>query len=297
MIKYSVSNEDYRRMLCAPRVLLFRLLSFMVTLGSMQLAVAETPLRVLTSIKPLQLIALDVGGDAIRAEVLLDPRFSPHDYQLRPSDRLKLNAADVVFWVGPQLEAFLRQPIKSLPKQTTVVSFQDADEDPHVWMDPIVTIGVARRMAVVFSTLQPERRAYFEANSERLASALLQQDLVHREQLKQFPNLHGFMVSHDAYSRFERRYGFAHRAALTNAADMPPSAKSMLNIERELADGRIACIWRQPQEGKLYERLVAGKNIRAVTIDAMAAEIPNASGGVELFYQRLWQAVILCVAS
>lgn len=278
-------------MLSALRVLLFTVLS-----GAISSALAEAPLRVLTSIKPLQLIALAVGGDAIRADALLDPQFSPHDYQLRPSDRAKLNDTDVLFWVGPQLEAFLQQPIKSLSGRATVVSLQDADEDPHVWMDPIAATNIAQRMAAAFATARPERRTYFEANSDRLAKVLIQQDADHRAQLKQLQSLRGFMVSHDAYSRFERRYGLAHRAALTNAADMPPSAKSLMNIERELSNGSITCVWRQPQEGKLYQRLVSDKGIHSVTIDAMAADIPIGADGVELFYQRLWTAVIACLA-
>ena len=273
-----------------------RVLLFAVLFGVVQFALAEAPLRVLTSIKPLQLIALAVGGDAVRVDVLLDPQFSPHDYQLRPSDRAKLNDAAMVFWVGPQLEAFLQQPIKSLSNRATIVSLQDADEDPHIWMDPIATISIARKMATTLVAARPERRAYFEANSERLATALMQQDAEHRAQLKQLPALRGFMVSHDAYSRFERRYGLAHRAALTDASDMPPSAKSLMNIERELADGRIACVWRQPHEGKLYERIVGGKNIRSITIDAMAVGVPLDSRGIEVFYQRLWEAAIACLA-
>lgn len=272
-----------------------RVLLFIGSLGAAHFAVAEAPLRVLTSIKPLQLIALAVGGDAVHVDALLDPQFSPHDYQLRPSDRAKLNDAAIVFWVGPQLEVFLQQPIKSLSGRSIIISLQDDAADPHIWMDPIAAISIARRMAATFATVRPERRAYFETNGERLATTLVQQDVKHRSQLKRASTVRGFMVSHDAYSRFEGRYGLAHRAALSNAADMPPSAKTLMNIEHELNDGHIACIWRQPQEGKLYQRVISGKNIRSVTIDAMAADVPLDSGGIELFYERLWGAVMNCL--
>ncbi len=277
-------------MLSALRVLLFVMIS-----GSAQFAAAEAPLRVLTSIRPLQLIALAVGGDAVDVDALLDPQFSPHDYQLRPSDRTKLNNAAIVFWVGPRLEAFLQSSITSLPSHITVISVQDAEEDPHIWMDPIATISIARNMAMTFAAARPERRTYFAANSERLATALKRQDADRHAELRQLSSLRGFLVSHDAYSRFEKRYGLEHRAALTDASDMPPSARALMNIERELADGRIACVWRQPHEGKLYERVVAGKNLRSVTIDAMAAGVPVDSSGIEIFYQRVWGAVISCL--
>jgi len=273
-----------------------RVLLLMGALGGAHAALAESPLRVLVSVKPLQLIALAVGGDAIRAQVLLDPQVSPHDYQLRPSDRAKLGNADIVFWVGPQLEAFLQQPLKALPSTTALVGLQQDDGDPHIWMDPIAEIQIARRMAAEFAALRPQDRALFETNAERLADALNRLDKDQRAQLGQLPKLRGFMVTHDAYGRFEHRYGFAHRAALTDASDTPPSAKSLMNIERELAEGRIACIWRQPHEGRLFQRLVAKRNIRTVTIDAMAAGIPSTADGALQFYQRLWSAVITCVA-
>jgi len=285
-------------MLSALRVLLLKQASWLVigTYCLAQSAMAEAPLRVLTSIKPLQLIALAVGGDAIRTDALLDPQFSPHDYQLRPSDRAKLGDADVIFWVGPKLEAFLQPALNALSGHATIIALQDDEEDPHVWMDPIVAVQIARRMAAAFATMRPAQRGYFEANADRLATVLAQQDIDHRAQLKQLAALRGFMVSHDAYSRFERRYGLEHRAALTNAADMPPSAKSLLNIERGLADGSITCVWRQSQESKLYERVVAGRNIRVVTIDAMASQVSSGADGVVLFYQRLWGAVMSCLA-
>ena len=285
-------------MLCALRVLLLKQALWLV-IGACwlaQAAMAEAPMRVLTSIKPLQLIALAVGGDAVRADALLDPQFSPHDYQLRPSDREKLGDAEIIFWVGPQLEAFLQSPLNALSGRATIVSLQDAETDPHVWMDPMAVVQIAHRMATVFAAMRPAQREYFAANADRVATALAQQDADHRAQLKQLPTLPGFMVSHDAYSRFEQRYGLAHRAALTNAADMPPSAKSLLSIERQLADGSITCIWRQPQESKLYERVVAGRNIRVVTIDAMASKIPSTADGIVLFYQRLWGVVMSCLA-
>jgi zinc transport system substrate-binding protein len=261
-----------------------------------ELAMADAPLRVLTSIKPLQLIALAVGGDAIRADALLDPQFSPHDYQLRPSDRAKLGKADVIFWIGPRLEAFLQTPLNALPARTTIVSLQDSDEDPHVWMDPIAAIEIAHRMATTFATMRPGELEYFEANANRLAAALKQQDAEHRGQLKQFSALRGFMVSHDAYSRFERRYGLAHRAALTDAADMPPSAKSLSAIERELGNGSIACIWRQPQESKLFQRVIAERTLKTVTIDAMAAQLPITQDAIQSFYNQLWKEMISCLA-
>jgi zinc transport system substrate-binding protein len=68
-------------------------------------ALAEV--RVLTSIKPLQLIAAAVQDGAGSPEVLLPPGASPHHHALRPSDIRKVGEADLFYWIGPDLEMFL----------------------------------------------------------------------------------------------------------------------------------------------------------------------------------------------
>ncbi|HEY3697982.1 MAG TPA: zinc ABC transporter substrate-binding protein [Spongiibacteraceae bacterium] len=268
----------------------------MATFSFASIAVADAPLRVLTSIRPLQLLAVAVGGDAITASSLLDPQFSPHDYQLRPSDRAKLDNADVIFWIGPHLELFLQPVISALPAHAAIVGLQDAEQDGHMWLDPIAAIQIARRMADIFSELRPAQKALFRANAEQLTAALTRQDENHRAELKRLTAVHGYMVEHDAYSRFEARYGLTHHAALTNVADLPPSATVMLSIKRQLHDGSVTCVWREPQESKLLKSVIADSNPKIVTIDAMAARIPVNKDGALQFYQGLWEAVISCVA-
>lgn len=277
-------------------VRIFRTLLLMATVSFAPIVRADAPLRVLTSIKPLQLLAVAVGGNAITANSLLDPQFSPHDYQLRPSDRAKLDNADVIFWIGPRLELFLQPIVNALPAHSVIVSLQDTEEDGHMWLDPIAAIQIARRMADIFSELRPAQKALFRANAEQLAAVLTQQDESHRAELKSLTAVRGYMVEHDAYSRFEARYGLTHRAALTNAADLPPNATAMLSIKRQLLNGGITCVWREPQESKLLKSLIADSNPKIVTIDAMAARIPVNRDGILQFYQNLWESVTSCVA-
>lgn len=63
--------------------------------------------RVLTSITPLQLIATAVQDGVGTPDVLLPSGASPHHYSLRPSDLRRVKEADLVYWIGPDLESFL----------------------------------------------------------------------------------------------------------------------------------------------------------------------------------------------
>jgi len=67
----------------------------------------QAEVKLLTSIKPLQLIAAAVQDGAGTPDVLLPPGASPHHYSLRPSDVRRLREADLFYWIGPDLESFL----------------------------------------------------------------------------------------------------------------------------------------------------------------------------------------------
>lgn len=64
--------------------------------------------KVLTTIKPIAFIVNAITVGVGEPAVLLDPQKSPHHHHLSPGELKKLAQADVVFWVGPPLESFLK---------------------------------------------------------------------------------------------------------------------------------------------------------------------------------------------
>ncbi len=68
--------------------------------------------QVLTSIKPIQLIAIEIMQNTSSPEVILASNTSPHDYALRPSDVKRIRNADVIIWFGKDLEPFLSKVVE-----------------------------------------------------------------------------------------------------------------------------------------------------------------------------------------
>ena len=91
-------------------------------LAALLIAPAQAEVRVLTSIKPLQLIAAAVQDGAGSPDVLLPPGASPHHYALRPSDIRRLGEAELFYWVGPDLESFLPRVLEG--RQAPTLSLQ-----------------------------------------------------------------------------------------------------------------------------------------------------------------------------
>ncbi len=84
---------------------------------------ARAEVQVLTSIKPLQLIAAAVQDGVGTPEVLLPPGASPHHYALRPSDVRRVREATLLYWIGPDLESFLPRVLSG--RELPSVAVQD----------------------------------------------------------------------------------------------------------------------------------------------------------------------------
>ena len=82
--------------------------------------------RVVASIKPVHALVAGIMQGVGEPDLLMTGGGSPHTYSLRPSQARALQGAGLVFWVGPDLEAFLEKPVGTLAKEATVVTLLEA---------------------------------------------------------------------------------------------------------------------------------------------------------------------------
>ncbi|AWK86108.1 zinc ABC transporter substrate-binding protein ZnuA [Azospirillum thermophilum] len=99
-------------------------LSAVLLLSLASAARAEGP-KVVASIKPIHSLVASVMQGVGEPALLVKGAGSPHTYALKPSDAKALSAADLVVWVGPELEGFLEKPLKSNAPKATVVTLME----------------------------------------------------------------------------------------------------------------------------------------------------------------------------
>ncbi len=75
-------------------------------------ALAAAP-KVVVSIKPIHSLVASVMQGVGEPALLVRGGASPHTYTLKPSDAKSLSAADLVVWVGPEMEGFLEKPLSA----------------------------------------------------------------------------------------------------------------------------------------------------------------------------------------
>ncbi|WP_018868609.1 MULTISPECIES: zinc ABC transporter substrate-binding protein [unclassified Thioalkalivibrio] len=92
------------------------------------MAAADKP-RIVATILPIHSIVAALGEDAFDVELLVPATASPHGYSMRPSEARRLQNADMVVWVGPDLETFLERPLRSAGSREIISLMDDLDLD------------------------------------------------------------------------------------------------------------------------------------------------------------------------
>jgi zinc transport system substrate-binding protein len=88
-------------------------------------AYADAP-DVVVSIKPIHSLVAAIMAGVAEPKLIVDGAASPHTFTMKPSNARTLENSDMVFWVGPGMEAFLSKPLTALASKATVVTLEDA---------------------------------------------------------------------------------------------------------------------------------------------------------------------------
>ena len=102
------------------------ILSTISLLTLISYAKAET--KVVASIKPIHSLISYVMDGVGTPGLLVDGSSSPHTFQLKPSHATMLQEADIVFWIGEDLESFLETPLESIAKEAKQVTLMESED-------------------------------------------------------------------------------------------------------------------------------------------------------------------------
>ncbi|WP_080902486.1 zinc ABC transporter substrate-binding protein ZnuA [Pseudomonas fluorescens] len=285
---------------------------------------AHAEVKVLTSIKPLQLIAAAVQEGVAIPEVLLPPGASPHNYALRPSDVRKVQSVDLLYWIGPDMEGFLPRVLsgRSLPS----VAVQDlpglklrhfgadnhshAEEanehdhdhrpgslDAHLWLSPVNARVIADKMAADLSAADPANAQRYQSNAKAFDERLGALD---QRLKKRLANVEGkpYFVFHEAFDYFEDAYGLKHAGVFAVAAEVQPGAQHVAAMRKRLQEVGKTCVFSEPPlRPRLAETLVAGLPVKLAELDALGGYTPATAQGYEQVLEKLGDDLAGCLES
>ena len=86
---------------------------------------ANAEIKVVTSIKPIHSLASYLMDGVSKPDLIVDGYSSPHGFALKPSHAKMLQEADLIFWVGEDLENFLIKPLNSIAKKAEKIELME----------------------------------------------------------------------------------------------------------------------------------------------------------------------------
>lgn len=308
---------------------MFRLFSLpLLILLGLSSAAARAEVDLLTSIKPLQLIAAAVQDGVGTPTVLLPAGASAHQYSLRPSDVRHVREADLFYWIGPDMESFLAPVLEGRDGPQLALQslgglhlrhFGDdhgghddhghADEQPdehdhahrpgsldaHLWLLPDNARLIAKRMAADLGQADPANAERYQANLAAFGERLDALDQRLRERLTKVGDK-PFFVFHEAYDYFETAYGLRHAGVFSAGGEAQPGARHVAAMRDRLQQAGPSCVFYEPpQAPKLAANLSRGLPVSLVELDAMGGDLKADAQGYERLLENLGSALSGCL--
>jgi zinc transport system substrate-binding protein len=301
--------------------------------------------RVVTSIKPVHSLVASVMEGVGMPDLIVSGAASPHAYALKPSQALALEKADLIFWIGHELESFLEKPIETIGANARAVELidsdgliqlpfreggpfeahmhdehegekdhedhadgadhdhkegeehaeadgdvqddhQDHDEgfDAHLWLDPHNAKVFVGAIGEALTATDPANASTYAANVARTNEKL---DALIDEVNATLAPVHGkqFIVFHDAYQYFEKRFDMEAAGSITVNPEVRPSAERVAAIRDKMRELGAACAFSEPQfDSQLIDVAIEGTSARTAVLDPLGATLDD---GPELYFDLI----------
>lgn len=225
-------------------------------------------LKVVTSIKPIHSLVSRVMGDLGKPELLVQGGVTPHIFRMKPSDFRKVANADVLFYVSPKFETFLKSVSVSDSDTLNAIAFAEqdgiilhpfrdskiwfsegevdeehkhSDMDLHIWLDPSNTRRIVNIIKETLSELDPENTITYVKNAQALITGLYEQEELIRELLRPLRDS-AMIVYHDAFQYYEKAFSLRSFGAIQLKSDETPSVKHLAALKKIAADRNVTCV-------------------------------------------------------
>ncbi len=283
---------------------------------------ANADIKVVASIKPIHSLASYLMNGVAKPDLIVDGYATPHGFAMKPTHAKMLQNADLIFWVGEDVENFLEKPLGSIAKKAEKIELmqikglqvlkfrernifdehddhghddhgkkEDHDDheghaqgefDPHIWLDPINAKVILNEMVEHLIENDPKNEAKYKSNLDK---ALKDIDKLTIDVMTELSNSVSSIVFHDAYQYFEKRFNVNILGAFTVNTDVMPGAEQLAEIREIIEHDKVACVFSEPQfNPDIIKAVAKDMNIKTGVIDPLGATL---NPGKDLYFSLI----------
>ena len=243
-------------------------------------------LKVVVSIKPVHSIVSGLMKGLDEPVLLVGAGRIPHDYEMTAEQSQRLAEADLVIWVGPELEKFLVEPLQRLGGNAQIITLLDSDalkilpsrwddesRDPYFWLDSRNILILIDELTRLFMDRDPARTHLYRRNRDLLYEKVAEID---RRLEYGYRGLKGGVVFsyYDTLQYFEQAYALKVGGSLSPSPRVPVKADRLLREHSRLLEGGYACVLTEAgMKMPEWSVLMKGVKVNTAELDSFGTRL------------------------
>ena len=262
---------------------------------------SQGKLQVVASFYPIEYFARRIGGDRVEVFNPVPPGAEPHDLELSPRTIERIQASDVLLYLGGGFQPAIDRSLETLEGSgltavdvsegiTKVPAVTEAGEteagglDPHVWLDPLNARVMADNIEKALVEADPANEAIYRANADQLRAEL---DALHAEFERGLANCthKEIVTSHAAFGYLARRYGLVEVPIAGLSPEAEPSPARLNEIIRFVREHGVEYVFFEtlasPRVAEVIANETGAKTLVLNPIEGLTEE--QAAAGEDYF--------------
>jgi zinc transport system substrate-binding protein len=165
--------------------------------------------------------------------------------------------------------------------------------DPHAWLDPENAKIWVNEINQVLSKHDPQNAKVYDHNAKQAIAELNTLIVTTRKKINSIEGLK-FIVFHDAYQYFEKRFGISAAGSIALGDAEDPSPARIKEIRDTVKEIGVTCVFTEPQYNPgLVENVFEGTTVSVIGVmDPLGASLPVGNS----HYQQLIQGMVMSLS-
>ena len=168
--------------------------------------------------------------------------------------------------------------------------------DPHLWLDPENAQAALQVIAAALAEKDPANAGTYKANAKSAAEALGALDAGLKTRLAALGD-RNFLVYHDAFQYFEKRYGISASGSIAVGDAQAPGPARLQRVREILLESGAVCVFSEPQlSEKLVVVVTEGTDVKGSVIDPLGAELTLGANLYPALLEQIAESMEGCLA-
>jgi manganese/iron transport system substrate-binding protein len=260
---------------------------------------------VIATTTQLEDVLMNVAGDRMTVIGLVPRNGDPHEFEPTPEDVKRIAESQAVFKNGIGLEGWLGELLANAGGERPIFdtsqgiqpgvidrAFEEGgEEDPHIWMSPVLMQKVTDNVAAGLKQIDPAGAATYDANAAAYRGKLKELDAWAAQELAAIPpERRKLVTAHDAMGYFASRYNFTVIGALipsvsTEAAET--SAKDLAALVETIQAAGVPAIFAERSVNPTFiEQVAAEAHVKVLELYVDSLGEKGGEAGTYLDFMR-----------